>query len=101
MTSKFNPRYIPKLIEAKMNKPLSDVCSKLHRLAMFESTAYEDIAAFHAPSECYRDVTRSLERQANQIIAESGFLHREVLAGVIAARTSVKWAHFSSISRFL
>lgn len=98
---KFNKKYIPALIEAKKNFPLSGICSKLHRLAFTDSSAYNDIADFHAPIECYRLVQRNLQKKADQAIAESGFLCREVLAGVLRKRTSDRWFYFSSIAQFL
>ena len=94
-------RYIPRLIEMKKKRPLSDVCSKLHRLAIAEHLAYDDIHAYSAPSECYDLVTRSTDKKAKAIIEASGFINAEILRGVLILRTSEKFAHFSTVARFL
>lgn len=93
---------------------LSRAASALWRAAQRESEAYDDLAAFYAPGECYGDVARGLDAALERELSALGFMggervgrsgraweadEAEPLADAayraVAARTSARWAHFN------
>lgn len=80
------------VVGAGADDRLSRCASALLALADDEQSAYEDVALFHTPSECTRDVRRHIERDAVRILGEHGYTPAE-FAAEMEARTCGRFTH--------
>lgn len=96
----YNPRYIPLLIERKKNAPITEVCNELLQVADAMCHVEDEMQAFNAPSECAGLVYRGMNDRVDEIIRAHGW-SKPVLRGVVRARTSDKWLHFSKLGLVL
>lgn len=79
---------------------LSRCATALHALALHEASAYDDLAAFGAPSECTPLVRRDLERRALAIVAAHGFT-AEAFERALGERTCPRFVYESGLGRLL
>lgn len=72
---------------------LSRFASRLLQHAQSARECYEDLSCHYAPSECYRDVSRGLARELQDILAEYGFADIDEAHDALAARTTPRIAY--------
>jgi hypothetical protein len=102
MTKTFNPKYIPALVEAKKNKPITETVSKLLRLVRCEDNDYEFGRQMGAPmDECGPLIYKAYLADAKSIVEEAGFLTLRIFYEIVRLRTSDKWLYNSGLCYFL
>ncbi len=74
----------------------SRLCSKVRRILVGSGQAAEDIAAYHAPSECYRDLNHATAYSLQAALDEAGMTADEFVQE-FEARTSPKYLYFSGM----
>jgi len=97
---RFNPRYVPALIERKKTHNLAEVCSDLHKIAVSMNHQIDEVVAYNAPQECIRVIIEVANSEAAACLRRHGW-SAPVLRGVIRARTSDKWFRYSQINQVL
>ena len=79
---------------------LSVAMTKILALIASIGPLEEDLALFGAPSECYGDLYRHLDKEADKIANKAGYLSYHDLVLVIEQRTSYKWVYFYGLGVF-
>lgn len=82
-------------MEGKL-RDLSGVCSALWHTREYEDHLYDDIQAFHAPSECMALGLCAIERKRIDIIHEWCW-DPEALVNELRHRLSYRWLYFSGM----
>jgi hypothetical protein len=76
---------------------LTTIVTRLHKIAMYIDHAYDELDAFHAPSECGGLIDRAYAKDVDNIIKSAGFADLDELFNEIRDRTSYKWAYLSGV----
>lgn len=89
--------HVPPSQQAVGLRFLGRVMTRLAEHAREESDGYDDLRAFGAPSECYRDARRWLAARAEQLVErlerETG-MDARMLLDEITLRCSARWLHY-------
>jgi hypothetical protein len=88
------------MVGAGADDRLSRCASALLALADDEQWAYEDVARFHAPSECMGDIRKHTERAAMRTLVEHGYTPAE-FAAEMEMRTCGRFTHCEAGARIL
>jgi SAM-dependent MidA family methyltransferase len=62
-----------------------------------EESSYADLDAFYAPSECYRDVARGLDRQLAALFDSYGYTAESYDAEARRRGVSYKWRYVNGV----
>lgn len=84
-------------LHAEGRDNLSRCVSALWKFGQSSVEAWDDLAAFHAPQECYGDVGRSLDRQAEQIAIDHGFASTDAVYEALLSRVAYHAAYELSV----
>lgn len=79
----------------RANNTLSIIASEISYINKSEHESYEDIRAYHAPSECYTLVSKQYH-YLRQSVFEKYNMTEEQFDEAVRQRTSEKWIHFHS-----
>jgi hypothetical protein len=78
----------------KADDKLSWIASRLIEIARSEQQSWEDLRAYHAPSECWTQVVRINESKKKTLLQLFDMDETEFLAAV-RERTSERWVYYN------
>ena len=72
---------------------LSQKVTQYIKLIEASGECHDDVDAYYAPSECHGVVSKSMRKQAKELLDSMGYSDFDQFYNEVVARTNEKWAH--------
>jgi hypothetical protein len=73
----------------------SELCSRYIQIKRAEDSAFDELRAFGAPSECGSIVADGYRRDVSELLGSNGFPDEDAFLDEVARRTSSRFVHFN------